>query len=104
MHFNPTEVNLGSIKQGVKNSLVFYYTEDVTHIMEVTTSCACSVANINTISRYITVDYTSGKVPPHLQGQGFYEVEKTATVTYRVKDQPNTDLITGLIIKAKIEL
>jgi len=81
--FEKTVEQLGNIKEKSVHKVVFKFKEGV-NIRSVTTTCGCSVANIDNKKKEIKVTYTAAQVPIHFLQQGFRElaVAKTIEVKY----------------------
>jgi len=81
--FTNTSKDLGTIKVGSENEILFNFTDDIV-ITKIDTPCDCTTAYVNPISKFIKVIYKPNPIPKHLKNS--YLTEKIFTISYSDKD------------------
>ena len=74
--------HIGTVKQGLKLTVMFQSFPNVPKIKKLSSSCSCSVPKFNSFDGTLMVDFTPRSVPFHLRTQGWYETVKSIHVTY----------------------
>lgn len=92
--FSPNVKDLGEIKVGKTNLIIFNSSEDTSNIESVSSSCGCTEPVVKPNS--IEVKFTPKRIPPHLEIIEMYTATQTVNIRYKNGD---TEL---LIIKAKV--
>ncbi len=82
MNWITKQINLGDIKVGKKQTIIFSSTKQLDNIISLDSSCGCSTPSYNKEQQQLIVIYTPGSIPKHLKSVGVYTTTKTITITY----------------------
>lgn len=94
MEWELKTIDLGTIKQKVKQEVIFKVKEGeaLKKISSLNSSCGCSKPKWNKDKRQIEVAYTPGSVPKHLLNQG-NESYKSSKVIYVMYEDKTNDVL-----------
>ena len=81
MRWREKIVDIGSVKVGVKTTIVFKAIE-IPEIKSLQSSCGCSTPHYDKSKKELIVIYTPKDIPVHLKSVGHYATGKSITVTY----------------------
>jgi len=74
MSWNKTHIDLGTIKVGSTNKIVFNWIGEELKVISLKASCGCTVPKYS--NGVLTAEYKAGGIPKHLKSKGEYTTSK----------------------------
>lgn len=85
--FQENKKDLGTIKVGSHNEIIFPYTSDMI-VTRMESPCDCSTIYNNQVNKNILILYKPKEVPQHLKSVGRYLTEKVFTISFTLNSEP----------------
>lgn len=82
MNWITKHIDLGDIKVGKKQTIIFSSTKELDNIINLESSCGCSTPSYSKENKQMVVIFTPGGIPKHLKSVGVYTTTKSITITY----------------------
>jgi len=79
-YWKENEIRFGSILQGKTKTLTFEGLPSLPEIKEIEAYCGCTSLKFNSVTRILTVTYTAGNIPNHIQGNQV--IDNRIDITY----------------------
>lgn len=95
-----TNIDIGKVKERDKKTIVFENTEVLKEVQEIRPGCGGCTKVKGTTEKTVTVEYTAGSIPKHLELQGKKELLITKSLSVVYKDgQVDKLFFKGKIVK-----
>lgn len=100
--FNPTEIELGTLKIGKEEEFHFKYDNEVILVTRITSPCGCTRVTNDIPNKEIVVNYKPKDIPIHLKQIGQYWYNSMYIIKVNYINTSGANLIQNLIFTAKI--